>query len=221
MTLALTALIARLNQLKRRNYTRTLNLCPTQSAPPMSLTPLKLPHLIVVGQEITSPRRETPKGAKNKGKHSHSKAQMERLEKSMRDLEDNQTIICHRFDILVELSTKVMHSATTTLQFIQANKEQKDLRKTTKETHSIYEFMVEDRLKTILERLVKVEEENAVREVLEEQDNRNSKKEEGNQLGVFFFCYYFMIMSLNFTSHEVYLIMSIIWTNSNNMFKYC
>ena len=34
-------------------------------------------------------------------------------------------------------------------------------------------------MKTILERLVKLKEEDAVREVLEEQKNGNSEKEEG------------------------------------------
>ena len=34
-------------------------------------------------------------------------------------------------------------------------------------------------MKTILERLVKVKEEDAVREVLEEKKNGNSEKEEG------------------------------------------
>ena len=84
----------------------------------MCLTTLKLPHLIVVGNEIISPRKETPKGVGKKGKQSHSKERMERLEKSMMDLENNQTTIYYRFDTLVEFSTKVMHFASTTLYFL-------------------------------------------------------------------------------------------------------
>ena len=109
----------------------------------MSLTTLKLPHLIVVGKEISSPRKETPKVAGKKGKHSHSKARMERLEKSMMDLENNQTAIYYRFDTLVEFSTKFIHFVATTLYFLQAYKEE-DLGKTTNTTCSIYGFLAED-----------------------------------------------------------------------------
>ena len=109
----------------------------------MSLKTLKLPHLIVVGKEISSQRKETPKGARNKGKHRHSKARMERLEKSMMDLENNQTAIYYRFDTLVEFSTKFIHFVATTLYFLQAYKEE-DLGKTINTTCSSYGFLAED-----------------------------------------------------------------------------
>ena len=100
---------------KKRLHEEKLNLPPTQLVPSMSLTPFKLPHIIVVEEEITSPKKEMPKCVGKKVKHRHSKVWMERLEKSMMDLENNQTAICPIFDTLVEFSTKVIHFARTTL----------------------------------------------------------------------------------------------------------
>lgn len=37
-------------------------------------------------EDITSPRKVNPKVTKKKGKHSHTKMWLERLEKAMRDL---------------------------------------------------------------------------------------------------------------------------------------
>ena len=100
---------------KKRLQEDILNLPPTQLAPSMSLTHFKIPHLIVVEEEITSPRKEMPNCVGKKVKHRHSKLWMERLEKSMMDLANNQTAICPIFDTLVEFSTKVIHFASTTL----------------------------------------------------------------------------------------------------------
>lgn len=94
--------------------------------------------------------------------------QMERLDKSMRDLVDNHTTICHRFETLVEFSTKVMQSVAKTLYFLQGNTDKQDLGKTTKTTQSIYGFLKEDWLKTILDKPVKVEEKDAVGEAPKE-----------------------------------------------------
>ena len=69
---------------------------------------------------------------------------VERLEKAMRDLVDNLIALCHRFDTLVEFSTKAIHLVSTTLYFLQANKKEKDLESTTQTTCSIYGFLVED-----------------------------------------------------------------------------
>lgn len=99
--------------------------------------------------------------------------QVERLEKAMRDLADNHTSVCHRFETLVEFSTKEMHSVATTLYFLQANKEEKYLGNTTDRTPSIYGFLAEDCLKTILDKPMKVEEEDATRETPEEKKNGN------------------------------------------------
>ena len=84
-----------------------------------------------------------PKCVGKKVKHSHSKERMERLEKSIIDLENNQTAIYYRFDTLVEFSTKVIHFVATTRYFLQAYKEE-GLGKITNTTCSIYGFLAED-----------------------------------------------------------------------------
>jgi uncharacterized phage infection (PIP) family protein YhgE len=96
------------------------------------------------GEDITSPRKETHKGTRKKGKHNHTKMWVERLENAMRNLADNHTSISHRFETLVEFSTKVMNFVATTLYFLQTNKEENDLGKTTDTTHSIYGFLEKD-----------------------------------------------------------------------------
>ena len=55
------------------------------------------------GQSTTSPRKETNKDARKKGKHNNSKGRLEKLEQSMKDLTDNQIIIYQRFKTLMEL----------------------------------------------------------------------------------------------------------------------
>ena len=88
----------------------------------------------------------------------------------MKDLANNQTSICQRSKTVVEIFTKVMHFVATTLYFLQVNKEEKDLGKATKTTQSIYGFLWEDWLKTISDKLVKVEGEDAYKDALEEKE---------------------------------------------------
>ena len=73
-----------------------------------------------------------------------------------------------------------MHSAATTLYFLQVNKEEKDLGKATKTTWFIYGFLVEEWLKTILDKPVKVEEEYTDKDVPKEKKDDKQGKEEGN-----------------------------------------
>jgi hypothetical protein len=75
----------------------------------------------------------------------------------MKDLVDNHTNICQRFETLVEFSTKVMHSTETTLYFLQVNKDVKDLGKERENSLSIYGFLVEDWMKTLLDKPIKEE----------------------------------------------------------------
>ncbi len=82
---------------------------------------------------------------------------MDRLEHSMRDLDENHNGIYKIFDTLVEFSTKFMHFVATTLYFLQVNKDAKDLRKERKTTHSIYGFLVEYWLKMLLKKPINVE----------------------------------------------------------------
>ena len=53
------------------------------------------------------------------------------------------------------------------------------MEKTIETTHSIYGFLVEVWLKTILDRPVKAKEENVARVVPKEKKNVNQEKEEG------------------------------------------
>lgn len=110
-----------------------------------------------IGEDITFPMKDTAKGGGKKGHHIHgqdqSKTQLDRLEKSMHDLTDNQETLCRKIETLVpQFSTKVMHSIATTLYFLQVNKEGKDAGKYSETTHSLYSFLVDDWLKTLLEK---------------------------------------------------------------------
>ncbi len=61
----------------------------------------------------------------------------------MKEMADNNIGIYRKFDALVEFSTKIMHSATTSLYFLQVDKAEKDLGKERKTTRFIYDFLAE------------------------------------------------------------------------------
>ena len=80
---------------------------------------------------------------------------MDRLEKSMHDLTNNQEALYQKFGTHAKFITKVMHLATTTLYFLSMNKEEKESGKESETTHSLYIFLVGDWLKTLLEKPIK------------------------------------------------------------------
>ena len=74
------------------------------------------------GEDMISPMKGTPKGELKKGKNrygqSQSKAQLEKLKHSMKDLVGSHIGNYQKFDTFEEFSMKVMHSTTTTLYFL-------------------------------------------------------------------------------------------------------
>ena len=66
-----------------------------------------------LGEGITSPTKEVAKGVGKMGNHHHGednrKTRLDRLEKSIHDLIDNQKTLYQKFGTLVEFTTKVMH----------------------------------------------------------------------------------------------------------------
>lgn len=98
----------------------------------------------------------------------------------MRDLENNQTSIFQKFETLVEFSTKFMHYAATTLYFLHLNKEEKDLGKESETTRSIYGFLVEDLLKTIFDKPIKVEGEGVDKDMPQEKKEDDHGQKEGS-----------------------------------------
>ena len=70
----------------------------------------------------------------------------------MSEMLGNHIGICQNFETLVEFSKKVMDSATTSLYFLHVNKDEKDLGKKRKSSHSNYGFLANDWLKILLEK---------------------------------------------------------------------
>ena len=80
---------------KRLPQDTRLDLSPL--SPSIALTLWRLPWVEVKevwGEDITYSRKETPKRVGKKGKHSHSKERLDRLEQSMNYLVENYIGIC-------------------------------------------------------------------------------------------------------------------------------
>ena len=80
----------------------------------------------------------------------------------------------------MEFSTKIMHSAFTTLYLLQMKKDEKDLGKESEATPSIYGFLEENWLKSLLEKPIKKEGVDINKEEPEEKRNEEGGKKEGN-----------------------------------------
>lgn len=71
---------------------------------------------------------------------------------------------------------KVMHSTPTTLYFLQVNKDEKEMDEVSKTTCSIYSFLVEDWLKTFLDKPIKEEGWNLIGRRLRKIRTRNEER---------------------------------------------
>lgn len=78
--------------------------------------------------DITSLMRNSRRGARKAEAPSHekdkSKNGIDRQEKSLHELVDNQETMYRKFETLSEYTTKVMHSMTKTLYLLQVNNEE-------------------------------------------------------------------------------------------------
>ena len=70
----------------------------------------------------------------------------------MHDLTNSEEAVYQKFGTHVEFITKVMHLATTILYFLQANTKEKESSKENETIHSLYIFLVDDWLKTLLKK---------------------------------------------------------------------
>ena len=61
----------------------------------------------------------------------------------MHDLDNNKEALWHKVGILAKFSTRVMHPKTTTMYFLQVNKEE-EVGKESETTFSFYNFLMND-----------------------------------------------------------------------------
>lgn len=100
------------------------------------------------------------------------KIRMDRLEKLTEDLTNNQKALYKKVGTLFEFTKRVMHSAATIFYFLHVNREEKEARKESDTTRSLYSFLADDLLKIQLEKLVKEEKKEMAKEDRGDKEKR-------------------------------------------------